>query len=178
MYTSADLARSFRTVRKNTLLIAHDIPADKWSFHAAPGARTIAELFAHIATLTRTPQQLHLIDEKTFITPDEFRALGAENAVYEKTLKTPEAIIHALEENGEDFARRLEALTPAQLAAVVNFPPPLDPPSKTRFELLLGVKEHEMHHRGQLMLLQRMVGVVPHLTRQRQAHTPASPAVH
>jgi len=34
--------------------------------------------------------------------------------------------------------------------------------------MLLGVKEHEMHHRGQLMMLQRMVGVVPHLTRQMQ----------
>jgi uncharacterized damage-inducible protein DinB len=173
MYTSADLARSFRTVRKNTLLIAHDIPEDKWSFHAAPGSRTIAALFAHIAALTRTPQQLHLIEQKTFITPDEFRALGAEAGAYEKSLKTRDEIIAALEETGEDFARRLEALTPAQLATVVNFPPPIDPPSKTRFELLLGVKEHEMHHRGQLMLLQRMVGVVPHLTRQRQAHAQA-----
>jgi uncharacterized damage-inducible protein DinB len=169
MYTSADLARSFRTVRKNTLLIAEDIPADKWSFHAAPGARTIAELFAHVAALTRTPQQLHLVDGKTFITPDEFRALGADNAAYEKTLKTRDEILRALEENGEDFARRLDVLTPAQLSTAVNFPPPIDPPSKTRFELLLGVKEHEMHHRGQLMLLQRLVGVVPHLTRQRQA---------
>lgn len=42
------------------------------------------------------------------------------------------------------------------------------PDSKTRFEMILGVKEHEMHHRGQLMLLERMVGVVPHLTRQMQ----------
>jgi uncharacterized damage-inducible protein DinB len=35
--------------------------------------------------------------------------------------------------------------------------------------MLLGAKEHEMHHRGQLMLLQRLIGQVPHLTRQRQA---------
>jgi len=34
--------------------------------------------------------------------------------------------------------------------------------------MLLGVKEHEMHHRAQLMLMQRMVGLVPHLTRQMQ----------
>lgn len=26
-----------------------------------------------------------------------------------------------------------------------------------------------MHHRGQLMLIQRMLGIVPHLTRQREA---------
>ncbi len=42
------------------------------------------------------------------------------------------------------------------------------PASKTRFEMLLGVKEHEMHHRAQLMLMERMIGMVPHLTRQMQ----------
>ncbi len=39
---------------------------------------------------------------------------------------------------------------------------------KTRFEMLLGVKEHEMHHRAQLFLIERMIGIVPHLTRARQ----------
>jgi uncharacterized damage-inducible protein DinB len=34
--------------------------------------------------------------------------------------------------------------------------------------MLLGAKEHEMHHRGQLMTLQRMIGQTPHLTRQAQ----------
>ena len=52
--------------------------------------------------------------------------------------------------------------------STVSFPPPVQPASKTRFEMLLGVKEHEMHHRGQLMLLQRLIGQVPHLTRARE----------
>lgn len=30
------------------------------------------------------------------------------------------------------------------------------------------IKEHEMHHRGQLMLIERILGIVPDLTRQRQ----------
>jgi uncharacterized damage-inducible protein DinB len=34
--------------------------------------------------------------------------------------------------------------------------------------MLLSAKEHEMHHRGQLMLMERMIGIVPHLTRQMQ----------
>ena len=49
--------------------------------------------------------------------------------------------------------------------------------TKTRFEMLLGVKEHEMHHRAQLMTMQRMLGQVPHLTRQmqeRMAHMAAA----
>ena len=34
--------------------------------------------------------------------------------------------------------------------------------------MIMSVKEHEMHHRGQLMLIERMLGIVPHLTRQMQ----------
>jgi uncharacterized damage-inducible protein DinB len=33
---------------------------------------------------------------------------------------------------------------------------------------MLGPKEHEMHHRAQLMVVERMLGIVPHLTRQMQ----------
>ncbi len=51
----------------------------------------------------------------------------------------------------------------------MSFPPPIQPSQRTRFEMLLAVKEHEMHHRAQLMLIQRMLGIVPHLTRQREA---------
>ena len=40
---------------------------------------------------------------------------------------------------------------------------------KSRLEMLLGAKEHEMHHRAQLMLIERLLGIVPHLTRNRQA---------
>jgi uncharacterized damage-inducible protein DinB len=31
-----------------------------------------------------------------------------------------------------------------------------------------------MHHRGQLMLIERLLGIVPHLTRERQARMQAN----
>ena len=37
-------------------------------------------------------------------------------------------------------------------------PPGANPDSKSRFEMLLSPKEHEMHHRAQLMTMQRMLG--------------------
>jgi hypothetical protein len=43
--------------------------------------------------------------------------------------------------------------------------------------MLLGTKEHEMHHRGQLMLIERTQGIVPHLTRQMQERMAAAPSV-
>jgi hypothetical protein len=40
-----------------------------------------------------------------------------------------------------------------------------EPPVKSRFEMVIAAKEHEMHHRGQLMVVERMLGITPHLTR-------------
>jgi uncharacterized damage-inducible protein DinB len=42
--------------------------------------------------------------------------------------------------------------------------------------MILSVKEHEMHHRGQLMLIERLVGIVPHLTREMESRMAASAA--
>jgi uncharacterized damage-inducible protein DinB len=42
------------------------------------------------------------------------------------------------------------------------------PGDKSRFEMLIGSKEHEIHHRAQLMVIERLLGIVPHLTRNRQ----------
>jgi hypothetical protein len=39
--------------------------------------------------------------------------------------------------------------------------------------MLLSVKEHEMHHRAQLMLVERILGITPHLTREMQARMAA-----
>jgi hypothetical protein len=36
--------------------------------------------------------------------------------------------------------------------------------------MMLSVKEHEMHHRGQLMFIERMVGLVPHNLRDASPH--------
>jgi hypothetical protein len=59
----------------------------------------------------------------------------------------------------------IEILCPANLPWMLSG---MRPPTKTRFEMLLGSKEHEMHHRAQLMLIERMLGIIPHLARQMQ----------
>jgi len=167
-YSGKDLARSFRTVRKNTIHIANDIPENQWTFRASPNTRSIGELLAHIAAVTHYPRHIHIIDKRTELSGPDFGPYLAAGAAYEHTLTSRAAILQALEATGEEFAKDLEAQTDADLATVVRFAPPIQPPSKTRFELLLGVKEHEMHHRGQLMLIERLIGIVPHLTRARQ----------
>jgi len=100
---------------------------------------------------------------------EDFGRYMAEVKARAAALTTKAEIVAALESGGHDFACKLEQMTDDQLAENVGFPAPIQPPAKSRFEMLLGVKEHEMHHRGQLMLIERMLGIVPHLTRARQS---------
>ena len=86
----------------------------------------------------------------------------------EQRLRTKSQILDALRRTGEEWASWLEGLPEDSLSAQVRMPPQATPSSKSRFELLLSAKEHEMHHRAQLMLVQRLLGMVPHLTRERE----------
>ena len=167
-YGGKELADAFRTVRKNTIQIAQDIPEDKYGFKPSPDSRSIGQTLAHIATLTTFPMMLHgeriPIEQIDFM--EYFKKISAEEA----TLTTKAGIIAKLKASGETFAAMLENLKDEKfLAEVITFRAGATPPSRTRFDLLLAAKEHEMHHRGQLMVMQRMIGIVPHLTREAQA---------
>jgi uncharacterized damage-inducible protein DinB len=175
MYGTRELAESFRTVRRNTIQIAEDIPADKYDYQAAPGVKTVAQILAHIAVSPGWQIEVHT-QRIAGVDLAYFGARAGKVAVQEQALATKEQIVQALKRGGEEFAAMVDGLTPETLAETVSFAPPMQPSRKTRFEMLLGVKEHEMHHRGQLMLIQRLIGIVPHLTRRREAAVAAARA--
>jgi uncharacterized damage-inducible protein DinB len=177
-YSGKELAAAFRTVRNNTIKIAEEIPESKYDFRAAPDTRTVAQTLAHIALACRFQHhvQSNRIDDLTKVNfPELHRQFGAE----ETKPRTKAEVIALLKSEGDHFASYLESMPESFLAEQVKMPPGGDRPSKSRFEMLLSPKEHEMHHRGQLMLVQRMIGQVPHLTRQmqeRMAQMQAQPA--
>jgi uncharacterized damage-inducible protein DinB len=167
-YLPKTLADSFRTVRKNTIQVAEDIPEDQYSFRAAPGTMSVAEMLAHLASNTEWARITLVAEPRDFMGFEDFGKYMGEAAEFAKSLRTKAEIVAALQAKGESFAQAVESMSEAQIGQSVKFPPPVEPSSRTRFEMLLGVKEHEMHHRGQLMLIERMIGIVPHLTRRRQ----------
>lgn len=168
-YSGKELAGAFRTVRQNTIQIAQDIPEAQYGFAAAEGTMTVAQTLAHVAASTNFHYKLHGVDKKSALSMEDFGGYMAEAQQVQASLTTKDAIVAALTARGDEFASFLESLTDAQLGEFVTFPAGLQPPSKSRFEMLLGAKEHEMHHRGQLMVIQRLLGITPHLTRNRQA---------
>lgn len=175
-YGAKDLADSFRTVRKNTLIIAEEIPEARYDFRAAPETRTVAQLLTHIAVVQKMPEQIHAIERRTSLEGFDFPGLMRSIVGEEQTPRTKAQIIALLREEGERWAKWLESQSDEFLAERVKFPAGMTP-TKTRLEMLLGSKEHEMHHRGQLMLIERMLGIVPHLTRQMQERMAAASSV-
>jgi uncharacterized damage-inducible protein DinB len=166
-YGGRELAASFRTVRGNTVRIAEDIPESAYDFQASSDTRTVRRLLTHVAFVPTFALEFHpkrMIDIKDVDFPALLQRLGAE----EMGSRSKSEIVALLKSQGEMFASYLESLTDDVLAERVRMPPGAEPTTKSRFEMLLSPKEHEMHHRAQLMLIQRMLGLVPHLTRQMQ----------
>jgi uncharacterized damage-inducible protein DinB len=170
-YGASELARSFRTVRKNTLIIAEEIPADQYGFRATPDTRTVAEILAHITVVTRGAHDAHAVRRIGTYVGVDFGALTRQRQEIERQLTAKPGILEALRRDGDAWASYLDRVTDAELSEAIAFPEPLEPRTKTRFEMILSAKEHEMHHRAQLMLIERLLGIVPHLTRERQART-------
>lgn len=175
-YNAKDLANGFRTVRKNTIIIAEEIGEQHYGFSPAPETRTVARTLAHIGLAPRLSQQIHGVERRTTLEGFDFPAFFQRILAEEQTPRNKAQIVAFLREDGDRFANWLDGLSNEFLAERVAMPPGASPASKTRFEMILGVKEHEMHHRGQLMLIERMLGIVPHLTREMQARMAAAQA--
>jgi uncharacterized damage-inducible protein DinB len=166
-YGAKELAASFRTVRKNTITVAEEIAEEHYGFRATPETRTIAQTLIHINMVPKLQEHIQ-VNKLTTLEGFDFMTFFRPLMEAEQKPHTKLQILELLNEEGEHFARFLESMSEEFLGEHVKMMAGAEPASKSRFEMLLGVKEHEMHHRSQVMLLGRMVGLVPHLTRQMQ----------
>jgi len=167
-YSAKELVASFRTVRQNTIRIAEEIPEQQYGYQAGPETRTVEKLLTHIALSFSFWHQINAVERRTTLEGFDFPGLMAKLGAEEAESRTKAEVIDLLKRNGETWAQFLEGASEEFLAESVQMPAGATPPAKSRFEILLSVKEHEMHHRGQLMLIERMIAIVPHLTRQMQ----------
>jgi uncharacterized damage-inducible protein DinB len=174
-YGPKELAESFRTVRKNTIVVAEDIPESQYNFKPADDVRTVEKMLTHIALATRFQIELHgsnRLSLEGFDFMKFFQELSAEEA----KPRTKAEVIELLKTEGEKWAAFVDGFPEESLSQVITMPPGGSPPQRGRMDMMLAVKEHEMHHRGQLMLIERILGIVPHLTRNMQARMAAAQA--
>lgn len=172
-YGAKDLAAAFRTVRNNTLKIAEEIPEDKYSFRPAEGSRSVGELLCHVAFGSKFAEAIHFVDRRDSFEGFDYMAFMAPILAEPLKPRSKAELIDLLQSEGERFAKHLESASEDLLGQSLQMPPGAIPSSRTRFDMLASVKEHEMHHRGQLMLMERMLGITPHLTRENEARRAA-----
>ena len=166
IYGGKELGRQFRTVRQNTIQIAEDIPEEHYNHVPAPDCRSVAQMLTHIAIAPLMWQEIHGKQRLMTLVGFDFPALAERVKGEESKSRTKAEILELLRNHGEKFAAWLETLPPEMLEEMITVADGSG--TKSRFEQLLGAKEHEMHHRAQLMLIERQLGIVPHLTRQFQ----------
>src|SRR5215467_12314031 len=150
LYGPKQLADSMRTVRKNTILIAEDIPEKEYGYRPTPESRSVAETLVHIASLSRADRFLHEEEHLSSLEGFDFGALFKKPEIEEKPPRSKSQIVDLLRAEGERWCQWVERLPEAVLSEQVRQPGGV---SKSRFEMLLGTKEHEMHHRAQLMVV-------------------------
>jgi uncharacterized damage-inducible protein DinB len=179
-YEPQQLASAIRTVRKNTIIVAEDIPEESYGYRVTPDSRSVAETLLHIASAPQIDYYVHGSDPISSI--EDFQLFGTilrEAPINENLPYSKAQIIDLLRTDGEKWAELVERIPQPKADELVTMPN--GAPSKSRFELLQGTKEHEMHHRAQLMVVERLLGVVPHLTRNRrpaQTVAPVAAAAH
>jgi uncharacterized damage-inducible protein DinB len=164
IYGGKELGRQFRTVRQNTIQIAEDIPEQQYNHVPALECRSVSQMLAHIAVAPQMWEEIHGKQRAMTLVGFDFLALAERAKNEESKPRTKAEILELLRSRGESFVAWLETLTPEILNEMVTVADGSG--AKSRFEQLLGAKEHEMHHRAQLMLIERQLGIIPHLTRQ------------
>lgn len=167
-YGAKELARSFRTVRKNTIKIAEEIPEEQYGFRPVAVCRSVAETLTHIATIARIPLQIHFVERRSTLVGFDFFGFREKLQAESRAPRSKAQILELLRSEGEKFAAALDGVSEAFLGEQVEYPAEMEPRAKSRFEMLIAAKEHEMHHRAQLMVVERMLGITPHLTRQME----------
>ncbi len=166
LYGIRELIDGIRSVRADTIRIATDVPAEHYDFRPTPEGRSVAETLVHIAWLWSFDRYLHADAHLDSLDGFAFPALVAQSRAEEAKPRSKAEVVDLLRVEGERFVQWLEQLPHEILAERVRMP---GGSSLSRFELLLGTKEHEMHHRAQLTVLERLVGVVPHFSRPSSA---------
>jgi uncharacterized damage-inducible protein DinB len=135
----------FDNIRSRTKRVIATIPRDRYDWRPAPGAFSFADLIRHIGAIER-----YMFGENVQGLPSRYPGHGEELA------ETPEAVV--------EFLDRMHAETLAILAGLTadDLKKPCMTPGRvtiSRWKWLRAMVEHEIHHRGQIYLMLRMIGV-------------------
>lgn len=168
-YGAKQLASTFRKIRKDTIIIAEEIAEEHYGFRPAPNTRSVAETLMHIALSPNIMYLIHGVERRSNFEGFDFPAYLQSMLIEEAKPRTKREIVTRLQEEGDRYATWLESLSDAFLNETIVRPTDQPGwPTRMRFAMVMSPREHEGHHQGQLMLIERLLGMVPHSTREME----------
>ena len=160
----------WREVRAGLIEEASQIPADKFSLRATDGMRTVAELLQHLVE-----SQKFLVGEACRPDTNLLRKSFAENikdyAPDVRNVNDKEGILQMLATAMDDT----ESLLRAHADELKNSMKRFDGKEMTKLGFMSFAIAHEMYHRGQLTVYERLLGIEPMLTQKFRKAFGASP---
>jgi uncharacterized damage-inducible protein DinB len=156
---------SWKTIRSDTAQAVEEFPAEAMDFRPVPDLMSFRENAMHILNAGNGLAGL-LLDGVDNMAIPEFREMLKKHASPIGGEASPVELAAELRRAIEELNGKLAAQSPEFYAGMITRS---DGQKVTRLEMLQMVKEHELTHRSQLFLFQRLKGLVPPTTRRRMA---------
>ena len=149
-------------IRRGLIHECNAIPASRFTFRATLETRTAIELLQHVLEFSIITVE-ELAREDTDFNRAPITQLANVYAPNISRADTKEKIVNLLVEQFQDARTRFEELGYLFMMQQV---PTFDGGKATRLELLQDAIGHEQYHRGQLTIYERLLGLVPALTKE------------
>lgn len=153
-----ELLATWKDVRQGCIEEIARIPDEKLSFRPTPDTRSVVEIAHHIVEGERL-----LVSEICRDDTDIRRVLSAQPDGKVKEATTGEAIVNALRASLEETAQCIRSFGEDKIDSLMMG---FDGKEISKFSMLSFLVGHEMYHRGQLTVYQRLLGIEPALTEQ------------
>lgn len=152
---------SWKEVRAGLIEEADQIPADKFSFQAAPNTRTVLGLLQHLCE-----SQKLLVGEACRPDTNLMRKSFAEQikdyAPNVRDVNDKDGILDLLRATMDESEAKLLAAGDELQKTMKRF----DGKEMTKLAFMSFAIAHEMYHRGQLTVYERLLGIEPALTQR------------
>ena len=151
--------KSWKDVRNGLIDEVEKIPEDQMSFRATPDTRTIAELLQHVVE-TQKILVGETCREDGNLLRQSFAAHGAEYAAGVRDVTDKQGLIDLLRsslEAAETTVMSHADMWDAPMNGITGQP-------TTKGAILMFAVSHEMYHRGQLTVYERLLNIEPVLT--------------
>jgi len=155
------IIEGWKEVRAGLINEARQIPADKFSFQPAGESRTVRQLLQHLVE-----SQKFLVGEACRPDTNLMRHSFAENIQHYapgvREINDKDELLQLLSDTMDESAEKLRAAAAEMQNSMKRF----DGKEMTKAAFMSFAIAHEMYHRGQLTVYERLLNIEPALTQK------------